>query len=75
MDTADDLISRFERLNDIGTSLSAEHDLPVLFEKIVVAAMQLANADAGTLYRISDDRRRLQFEIIRTDSLAVALGG
>lgn len=75
MDTLDDLFSRFEQLNDIGASLSAERRLPVLFEKIVVAAKRITHADAGTLYLVSDDRRRLQFEIVRTDRLAIALGG
>ncbi|MBL8430075.1 MAG: GAF domain-containing protein [Dechloromonas sp.] len=75
MENADDLFSRLEQLNEIGTALSVESQLPVLFEKIVVAAKRITHADAGTLYLVSDDRRRLQFEIVRTDSLAIALGG
>ena len=75
MDTADDLFSRFEQLNDIGASLSAERHLPVLFEKIVTAARQITHADGGTLYRLAEDRCCLQFEIVRTESLGIALGG
>ena len=75
MNEPDDLFSRLEQLNDIGASLSAERNLPVLLEKIVLAAKQITHADGGTLYRVSEDRRRLQFEIVRTDSLGIALGG
>ena len=75
MENADELFSRFEELNEIGAALSVERKMPVLFEKIVVAAKRITHADAGTLYLVSDDRCRLQFEIVRTDSLNIALGG
>ena len=40
-----------------------------------MAAKNIARADGGTLYRLADDRRSLRFEIIRTDSLGIAMGG
>jgi HD-GYP domain-containing protein (c-di-GMP phosphodiesterase class II) len=75
METLDNLFRRLDQLNDIGASLSDERNLKRLLEKIVLAAKQITHADGGTLYLISDDRRSLHFEIVRTDSLAIAFGG
>lgn len=73
--TLDDLLRRFEYLNDIGASLSDEHDFSRLLEKITVAAKTITRADGGTLYLLSEDKRHLHFEIVRTDSLNIAFGG
>lgn len=70
-----DLFSRLEQLNDIGASLSKERDINRLLENILVAAKTITHADGGTLYRLTDDRRHLRFEIVRTDSLNIRLGG
>jgi len=75
MKNLDDLFLRLEQLNDIGASLSSERNISLLLEKIVVAAKQITRADGGTLYLLSDDRRHLHFEIVRTDSLHLAFGG
>jgi HD-GYP domain-containing protein (c-di-GMP phosphodiesterase class II) len=75
METTDDLFRRLEQLNDIGASLSDERNLPILLEKILLAAKAITGADGGTLYLLSEDRQRLHFEIVRTDSLAIAFGG
>ncbi|MBS1140116.1 MAG: hypothetical protein H6R13_1569 [Proteobacteria bacterium] len=75
METLDDLFRRLDQLNDIGASLSDERDLNLLLEKIVLAAKQITRADGGTLYLVSEDRRYLHFEIVRTDSLHIAFGG
>jgi len=66
--------SDFERLIQIGISLSAERDRNRLLENILLEAKDLSNADGGTLYLCTDDRR-LRFAIMRTDSLKIALGG
>ncbi|MGB4226998.1 MAG: HD domain-containing phosphohydrolase [Candidatus Dechloromonas phosphoritropha] len=75
MGTLDDLFRRFEHLNDIGASLSNERDLNRLLEKITLAAKAITRADGGTLYLLSEDKRHLHFEIVRTDSLNIAFGG
>ena len=75
MGTLDDLFRRFEHLNDIGASLSNERDLNRLLEKITIAAKVVTRADGGTLYLLSEDKRHLHFEIVRTDSLNIAFGG
>ena len=75
MQTLSDLFHRLEQLNDIGVSLSAERDIETLLEKILLAAKEITRADGGTLYRPSPDGQRLQFKIVRTDSLGLAFGG
>ncbi|MDP6706187.1 MAG: HD domain-containing phosphohydrolase [Alphaproteobacteria bacterium] len=63
-----------ERLIDVGIALSAERSSAALMEQILVEAKDLTNADGGTLYIRTDDDH-LKFEIIRSDSLKLALGG
>ena len=64
----------YRRLIDIGIALSAERDLNRLMEMILIEAKEISNADGGTLYIRTDDDK-LKFEIMRTDSLKIALGG
>jgi HD-GYP domain-containing protein (c-di-GMP phosphodiesterase class II) len=66
-------LSKLEYLNAIGIALSQERDINTLLETILIAAKNLTRADGGTLYRLIDDK--LQFEIVRTDSLSIAMGG
>ena len=69
-----DLFLRLEQLNDIGVALSRETDIDRLLEAILVAAKNITNADGGTLYRVTDERT-LRFEIMRNDTLGIAMGG
>jgi len=66
-------LSKLEYLNAIGIALSQERDIHKLLETILIAAKNLTHADGGTLYRLVEDK--LQFEIVRTDSLSIAMGG
>ncbi len=66
--------AEIERLIDVGIALSAERNSAALMEQILVEAKDLTNADGGTLYIRTDDEH-LQFEIFRSDSLNLALGG
>lgn len=75
MDNSSDLFRRLEKLNAIGAALSKERDINRLLESILVAAKTITHADGGTLYRMTDDARALRFEILRTDSLHIAMGG
>ncbi len=70
-----DLLQRLDDLNSIGVALSSERDISRLMETILVAAKRITNADAGTLYLVEPDQSALKFEIIRTDSLGIAMGG
>jgi len=69
-----ELLQRLERLNAIGVALSAERDNKRLLEMILLGAKEITNADGGTLYTITDDGR-LKFEIMRTQTLGIMMGG
>jgi GAF domain-containing protein len=69
-----DLFERLEQLNQIGVALSQETDINRLLETILIAAKKITNADGGTLYRVTEERT-LKFEIMRNDTLGIALGG
>lgn len=70
------LLARLDELNAVGIALSRERNIDRLLEAIVMAAKKITNADGGTLYRRhAGDEDRLAFEIIRTDSLGIAMGG
>ena len=62
------------QLLKIGSSLSSEKDIDQLLQNILQAAMQITNADAGSLYRVTEDKT-LKFEILMTNSKGVHLGG
>ena len=68
------ILARIEKLNKIGIALSAEKDTSRLLESILIGAKELTNADAGTIYTRTEENT-LRFEIIRTDSLKIAMGG
>ncbi len=70
----DDLLRRLEQLNRVGIALSQERDITKLLEGILVAAKDVTYADGGTLYRMTEEKT-LKFEIIRNDSLGIAMGG
>ncbi len=75
MDHSQENISRLLReLNEIGIALSAEKDHDRLLELILVKAMEITNADGGTLYTRTDDQR-LKFEILHNRSLKIHKGG
>lgn len=69
------LIDQIKRLTRIGTALSAEKKLHRLLEMIVDEARNFTNADAGTLYIMSDDETELHFAIVQNNSLDIRMGG
>jgi HD-GYP domain-containing protein (c-di-GMP phosphodiesterase class II) len=64
----------FQRLIEIGIALSAERNHDRLMENILIEAKTIANADGGTLYLLKNENQ-LEFAIMRTDSLNIAMGG
>jgi len=68
---ADKLI---ELVIPLGVALSAEREFDRLLESILLDAKVVCNADGGTLY-LKTAENYLRFEIMRNDSLNVALGG
>jgi len=75
MHSTEHLLRRLKELNEIGIALSQQRDINSLLETILVAAKRITNADAGTLYLHEPEQRVLRFEIMRTDSLNIAMGG
>ena len=66
---------QIKHLIQIGVALSGEKNINRLLEIIVDEARKLTNADAGTLYIMSDDETKLQFAIIQNNSLNIRMGG
>ncbi|HXU92035.1 MAG TPA: phosphohydrolase, partial [Gallionella sp.] len=75
MNSAENLLRRLKELNEIGIALSRQHDISSLLEIILEAAKRITRADAGTLYLLEPEQQVLRFEIMRTDSLNIAMGG
>src|SRR5437879_1805346 len=65
----------YRRLIELGIALSGERNHHRLLETILIGAKELANADGGTLYLVSEDGSALRFAIMRNDSMGIALGG
>lgn len=65
---------KLSRLIELGIGMSAEKNSDKLMEMILLGAKELTNADGGTLY-ILDEAHNLNFQIVRNNSLGIALGG
>ncbi|MCW9035739.1 MAG: GAF domain-containing protein [Rhodospirillales bacterium] len=65
---------KLSRLVELGIAMSAEQDSNKLMEMVLLGAKELTNADGGTLYTL-DDEGKLQFSIVRNDSLDIQMGG
>ena len=75
MNSSDNLLNRLKDLNEIGIALSQQRNLNNLLEIILFAAMRITHADAGTLYLHEQQQRVLRFEILRNNTLNIAMGG
>ncbi len=67
--------AEMEHLNEIGIALSSEKNLNKLLEMIVVQTRRFTNCDAGTLYRVDEEKHTLKFEIMQTESTGYYAGG
>ncbi|WP_373975900.1 GAF domain-containing protein [Chitinibacter sp. SCUT-21] len=68
-----ELHQRLNKLNAIGVALSGETKIERLVESILIAAIDLVRAEAGTLYLVRDNK--LHFEILLNNRLGLAQGG
>ena len=68
------LEDRLHRLSEIGMALSTEKNTDRLFEMILDEAKNITNADGRTLYS-KNKEGNLNFEILRTDSTGMVMGG
>lgn len=70
-----DISKLLKELSDIGVALSAERDHDRLMEMILLRAMDITNADGGTLYLMDEKNKELKFEIMHNRSLNLHQGG
>ena len=67
--------NQLNSLLDIAQALSAETNLNRLLEMIVEQAIAFSHADGGTLYRLSADKKELEFTVVQNQSLNIKMGG
>jgi len=75
MPVTNSLIAHLKELNEIGIALSQQRDINGLLELILEAAKRITHADAGTLYLHEQQQQVLRFEILRNNTLSLAMGG
>src|SRR5471032_3132950 len=66
---------RLDQLTELSVQLGGSHDTDTLLERILIVAKSMTNADGGTLYRPSEDKRYLDFTILINDTLKTHKGG
>ncbi len=62
-------------LTEISVALSAEKNLGRFLEKVVEETRNVTNADGGTLYIMSDDKKELRFAVVQTGTMDIRMGG
>lgn len=65
-------IQDFEKILDIGISLSTDKNPNHILEQILDSGMEISGCDAGTLYLYRDDS--LMFRIMKTKSMGISKG-
>ncbi|TFW18348.1 HD family phosphohydrolase [Duganella callida] len=69
------IAERLDQLTELSVQLGSDHDKDLLLERILTVAKRMTNADGGTLYRPSEDKRQLEFQILINDTLNTHQGG
>ncbi|XPF95515.1 HD-GYP domain-containing protein [Colwellia sp. RE-S-Sl-9] len=64
----------FQHLLKISIELSSEENTEILMEKVLIAAMTISNADAGSIYMV-DQAKNAEFRTVLNNSLNLHLGG
>jgi len=72
---AEEQLVHINRLSNIGLALSQERDIDKIFDLIIEEALAYTNADAATIYSVSDDKKHLNFEVMQTKSKNFKAGG
>ena len=67
--------NNLKKLIDVGIALSKEKNINILLEKILNEARIISNSDGGTVYLVTEDGKKLNFEIMHTESLNIKFGG
>ncbi len=63
-----------QHLLNISIQLSSEENIDVLMEKVLVAAIDVASADAGSIYLVNSNKE-LEFRTVINKTLSIHLGG
>jgi len=66
--------THIKQLIHIGESLSAKNSLVNIFILILDEAIDYANADGGTIYIVSNDKKFLDFKLTYNKSLDIKMG-
>jgi HD-GYP domain-containing protein (c-di-GMP phosphodiesterase class II) len=74
-DLADIQVRHIRQLTKIGESLSSETDLDKIFDLILVEGIEFTNADGATIYKVSEDGKQLEFEIVYNRTMKMRQGG
>src|SRR4051812_43377512 len=61
--TPSQVAQRLHQLTEVSVALGDGHDIGALLERILHVAKSMTDADGGTLYRPSEDRKSLCFHI------------
>ncbi|CAN7276915.1 GAF and HD-GYP domain-containing protein [Massilia sp. LjRoot122] len=69
------IAQRLHQLTEVSVALGDTHDTGALLDRILRVAKHMTDADGGTLYRPSEDRKSLCFHISINDSLGIYQGG
>ncbi|GAB1468177.1 HD family phosphohydrolase [Candidatus Cloacimonadota bacterium] len=72
---AEEQLAHIKRLTRIGESLSSETDLDKIFDMILEEGIEFTLADAATIYKVSEDGKFLEFEILYNATLNIRQGG
>ena len=70
-----DYENQLQSILKIAQALSAETNLNRLLEMIVEQTTEFSHADGGTLYRLSADKKELEFTVVQNHSLNIKMGG
>jgi len=64
-----------QSLTRIGVALSSVSNLDMIFDMILSEAIAFSNADAATIYKVSEDGKKLDFVIVYNKTLKLRMGG
>lgn len=69
------IAQRLQHLTELSVELNGIKDINALLERILQTAKSLTGADGGTLYRLSEDKKHLRFDMAINDTLQMHFGG
>lgn len=72
---AEEQLAHISQLTRIGQALSGETELNKIFDMILDEGISFTRADAATIYRVSEDSKFLEFEIVYNATMKMRQGG